>query len=90
MIESPTLRNELIGMHVHDAYARAIEVAKSVADRDKYSPQESAAAWDVVDALQTLRSSRERVTPDPDQDDRDGKQISRAAEVSTESVDDCD
>lgn len=69
--------------------SHAIDTAKSVADRDKFSPQEAAAAWDVVDALMTLRSARERVTPDHDQEDRDGKQISRAAEAE-EHTDDCD
>lgn len=70
--------------------SHAIDTAKCVADQDKYSPQESAAAWDVVDALMTLRSATEHVTPDPDQDDRDGKQISRAAEAHDEEADDCD
>lgn len=72
-----------------DALDIAIERAKFIADRDKYSPQEAAAAWDVVDALMTLRSAREHVTPDHDQDDRDGKQISRAAEAE-EHTDECD
>lgn len=68
---------------------QAIDTAKSVADLEKYSPPESAAAWDVVDALQTLRSTGERVTVDPDQDDHDGKQISRAAETE-DPTDECD
>lgn len=70
-----------------DTLTAAIARAKNVADRDKYSPQESAAAWDVVDALQTLRTTGEHVTADPDQDDHDGKQISRAAETEPEDDD---
>lgn len=83
--------NELaVGKHIERATMLiAIAQAKSVADRDKYSPQESAAAWDVVDALQTLRSAGSQVEPDPDQDDRDGKQITRATEAE-DNTDECD
>lgn len=66
----------------------AIEHAKSIADRDKYSPQESAAAWDIVDALQTLRATGEKTTTDPDDDDRDGKQIARAEDWPDGSTED--
>lgn len=64
-----------------------IRLATRVADRDKYTPQESAAAWDVVDALTQLRTAGERVTADPDQDDRDGKTIARAAEIDEGDAD---
>jgi hypothetical protein len=67
----------------------AIARAKNTADRDKYTPQESAAAWDIVDALQTLRTTGAQVEADPDQDDHDGKQITRAAEAE-DNTDECD
>jgi hypothetical protein len=66
-----------------------IDTAKRVADLDKYSPPESAAAWDVVDALTTLRTRGEHVTVDPTEDDHTGKQISRAAETE-DPTDECD
>lgn len=80
---------DAMNTNMHTAYESAVRVAKSVADRDKYIPQESAAAWDVVDALQTLRTSGETVTDDLNQDDHDGKQISRAAEWVAERDDNC-
>jgi hypothetical protein len=74
---------------VDAAYQTAIDHAKSIASREKYSPQESAAAWDVVDALATLQTAgTDAPTPDPESDDRDGKQITRAAEH--EGDDTCD
>lgn len=66
-----------------------LTTAGGVADRDKYSPQESAAAWDVVDAIRTLWTRHETAVPDPDADDRDGKTIARAAEAE-DHTDDCD
>lgn len=68
---------------------QAIDTAKSVADLDKYSAPEAAAAWDVVDALTTLRTRGEHVTVDPTEDDHAGKQISRAAETE-DPTDECD
>lgn len=73
----------------NDGLDDAIEQAKNAADRSIYSPQEATAAWDVVDALQVLRSSGTHIEADPDQDDRDGKQISRAAEAE-DPTDECD
>lgn len=74
---------------INETLQIAINTAKGVADRDKYSPQESAAAWDVIDALVKLQTAGETVTPDPDADERDGKTIARAAEAE-DHTDDCD